>query len=62
MCQLDFESTMSKSVGTIKVEINYITSIMMVQYDPDFISNIDICTKMRNSKCKFLTVGNNFYS
>jgi hypothetical protein len=35
---------------------------MMVQYDPDLITNIDLYRIMRNSKCKFLAVGNNLYS
>jgi len=34
---------------------------MIVQYDPDLISNIDLCKIMRNSKCRFFTVGNNLY-
>ena len=39
------KDTLAKSIGIIKVEINYITNIMMVQYDPDLISNIDLYTK-----------------
>ncbi len=62
VCKLDFESTLAESTGIIRVEINYITNIMMVQYDPDLITNIDLCKIMRNLKCKFLTVENNLYS
>jgi hypothetical protein len=53
---------MAVSTGITKVEINYITNVMMVQYDPDLLSNSDISKKIRNSKCNFVTVGDNFYS
>jgi hypothetical protein len=45
-----------KDKGTIKVEINYITHLMMVQYDPDLISNIEILKDLRNLDCKFLRI------
>ena len=58
-CKLNLEKTVSKSKGIIKVEINYITNKITVQYDPNLISKIDIYKKLTNSKCKFLTVENN---
>jgi copper chaperone len=55
-CRLNIEKQVEKSEGITKVEINYITNIMMVEYDLGSTSILDLHMEIENSKCRFVTL------
>ena len=58
-CRLELENFVNKSQAIRRVEINYIVDIMMVQYDPNLISSMELREKLRNIHHEFITVRNN---
>lgn len=57
-CQTEFEGILDGLNGIKKVEINYITNIVMLQYDPSLISKINL-TEILESQCRILKVKSN---
>lgn len=57
--RLELENFVNKSQAIRRVEINYIVDIMMVQYDPNLISSMELREKLRNIHHEFITVRNN---
>lgn len=46
--------------GIRKIEVNYITNIMMVEFDATLIPKQNIRKRLLDSKCKFLNIGLKF--
>ena len=55
-CRLNLEKQVEESEGISKVEINYITNIMMVEYDLGSTSSLDLHKEFENSKCRFIAL------
>jgi copper chaperone CopZ len=53
-CRLNLEKLIEKLEGITKVEINYVTNIVKVEYDLGSISSCDLHKKIENSKCRFV--------
>jgi len=55
-CRLNLEKQVEESEVISKLEINYITNIMMVEYDVGSTSSLDLHKEIENSKCRFVTL------
>lgn len=51
----ELERTLEKLDSVKKVEINYITNVLMLQYDPNLILKASLY-EIIDSQCKFLRV------
>ncbi|MGD9673719.1 MAG: cation transporter [Candidatus Nitrosocosmicus sp.] len=54
-CKTELEGVLDRLIGIKKVEINYITNILTLQYDPNIISNTNL-VKILESQCKFIKI------
>ncbi len=54
---IELEGILDGSNGIKKVEINYITNIVMLKYNPRLISKINII-EILESQCKFIKLEN----
>ncbi|MGD9673473.1 MAG: heavy-metal-associated domain-containing protein [Candidatus Nitrosocosmicus sp.] len=57
-CKIELEEVLEKLDGIKKVEINYITNIVILQYDPRLISRINLANIL-DLQCKFIKVKSN---
>ncbi len=59
-CKSIFEKQINDLVGIRKIEINYITNIMMVEFDVTVMTKQEIPQILKNPYCKFFKFGPTF--
>ncbi|VFJ14768.1 protein of unknown function [Candidatus Nitrosocosmicus franklandus] len=57
-CQTELDGTLDSLNGVKKIELNYITNIMMLQYDASLVSKNNL-VKILESQCNILKVKRN---
>lgn len=51
---------MDDIIGIRKIEINYITNIIMVEFDTALITKQEVRNRLINSSCRFVNIGAKF--
>lgn len=59
-CKSTLEEQINNIEGVRKIEINYITNIVMIEFDATLITEQQIRKRLRNTGCIFFNIGLKF--
>ena len=59
-CKSILEEQINNIECVRKIEINYITNIVMIEFDATLITEQQIRKRLRNSRCMFVNIGPKF--